>query len=191
MYPAGYAKKLPAGAKLTFQLHYTPNGSATEDRTRLGLKFTVDPPRYEVHVAAAKQHRFAIPAGDPNYEVKGVLPVPFDAQILSFMPHMHMRGKAFRYEMVDAAGERRDLLNVPRYDFNWQLLYRAAEPISAAPGSRIEATAWFDNSPENPNNPDPAKTVTWGDQTEDEMMIGYLEYVRIPPAGPKTASASQ
>ena len=82
-----------------------------------------------MHVAAAKQTASAIPPGAPNHEVKGALPVPFDAQILSFMPHMHMRGKAFRYDLVDADGQRRELLNVPAYDFNWQLQYRAAEPV--------------------------------------------------------------
>ena len=184
IYPEDYAKKLPAGARLTFQLHYTPNGTATEDRTRLGLKFSNAAPRYEVHVAAAKEHRFRIPPGAPNHEVKGTLPVPFDSQIISFMPHMHMRGKAFRYDLVDPAGERRELLSVPVYDFNWQLQYRSAEPVLAMTGSRIEATAWYDNSPENPNNPDSTKTVTWGDQTEEEMMIGYLEYVRVPASTP-------
>ena len=157
IYPEDYAKKLPAGARLTFQLHYTPNGTATEDRTRLGLKFSNAAPRYEVHVAAAKQHRFRIPPGAPNHEVKGTLPFPFDSQIISFMPHMHMRGKAFRYDLVDPAGERRELLSVPAYDFNWQLQYRSAEPVLAMTGSRIEATAWYDNSPENPNNPDSPK----------------------------------
>ena len=190
LYPVGYAKKLPAGARLTFQLHYTPNGTATEDRTRLGLKFSSGAPRYEVHVAAAKQHRFRIPPGDPNHEVKGTLPIPFDSQIISFMPHMHMRGKAFRYDMVDPLGERRELLSVPAYDFNWQIQYRSAQPVPAKTGSRIEATAWYDNSPENPNNPDATKTVTWGDQTEEEMMIGYLEYVRVPPAAAKTTASS-
>lgn len=188
LYPDGYAKKLPAGAKLTFQLHYTPNGTAAEDRTRLGLKFSPEAPRYEVHVAAAKQHRFSIPPGAPNHEVKGVLPVPFDSLILSFMPHMHMRGKAFRYEMTGPDGEKRGLLDVPAYDFNWQLQYRSAEPVLAKTGSRIEATAWYDNSPDNPNNPDPAKTVTWGDQTEEEMMIGYLEYVKAPADSASAAS---
>ncbi len=191
IYPDGYAKKLPAGAKLLFQLHYTPNGSATEDRTRLGLKFTSTPPRFEVHVAAAKQHLFRIPPGAPNHEVKGTLPVPFDSQILSFMPHMHMRGKAFRYDMVDPAGHSRELLSVPAYDFNWQLQYRPAEAILATTGSRIQATAWFDNSAENPNNPDPTKAVTWGDQTEEEMMIGYLEYARIPHPAPSAANTTK
>ena len=191
VYPDGYAKKLPAGSRLTFQLHYTPNGTATEDRTRLGLRFTDKAPRYEVHVAAAKQHAIFIPPGAPNHEVKGILRVPFDSQIISFMPHMHMRGKAFRYDLVDPAGQRRELLNVPAYDFNWQLQYRAAEPVLAMTGSRIEASAWYDNSPENPNNPDPSKTVRWGDQTEEEMMIGYLEYVRVPAAAGDTAGSAK
>ncbi|MDB6069741.1 MAG: Redoxin domain protein, partial [Verrucomicrobiales bacterium] len=120
-YPDGYAKKLPAGSRLVFQLHYTPNGTANVDRTRIGMRFSTTPPVHEVHVAAAKQHWFSIPPGAPNHEVKGTLPVPFDARILSFMPHMHMRGKAFRYDLVDAAGNSRELLNVPAYDFNWQL----------------------------------------------------------------------
>lgn len=189
-YPEGYAKKLPAGARLMFQLHYTPNGTAAVDTTRLALKFTTTEPKYEVHVAAASQNKFAIPPGADNHEVKGALPVPFNSRILAFMPHMHMRGKAFKYELVTADGARRDLLNVPAYDFNWQLLYRAAEPLEIAKGSRIESTAHFDNSPNNPANPDPAKTVKWGPQTEDEMMIGYLEYVRLPdpPANPSAGN---
>ncbi len=182
VYPPGYAKKLPGGARIVFQLHYTPNGSAVEDRTRLGLTFAAAAPRHEVHVAAAKQTRFCIPPGARRHEVRGALPIPFGAQILSLMPHMHMRGAAFRYELVDAGGQRRELLDVPRYDFNWQLLYRAAEPIAVEAGSRIEATAWFDNSAENPNNPDPTAEVRWGDQTEEEMMIGYVEYVKVAAA---------
>lgn len=189
-YPEGYAKKLPAGAKILFQLHYTPNGTEAVDKTRLGLRFTATPPKYEVHVAAAKQTRFAIPPGADNHEVKGVLPVPFDSQILSFMPHMHMRGKDFRYELVAPDGSRRELLSVPAYDFNWQILYRAAEPVEITRGSRIEATAHFDNSAGNPSNPDPTKTVRWGLQTEEEMMIGYLEYVRKPASVAELADAA-
>jgi thiol-disulfide isomerase/thioredoxin len=193
-YPEGYAKRLPAGARLMFQLHYTPNGTAAVDTTRLAMKFTTTEPKFEVHVASAKQTKFAIPPGADNHEVKGALPVPFNSRILAFMPHMHMRGKAFKYELVTADGARRDLLNVPAYDFNWQLLYRAAEPLEIAKGSRIESTAHFDNSTNNPANPDPTKTIRWGPQTEDEMMIGYLEYVRVPDppahAGNGTAEAS-
>jgi peroxiredoxin len=188
-YPAGYAKRLPAGTVLHFQLHYTPTGTATTDRTRLGVIFAKEPPRYEVNVAAAGNHRILIPAGAANHTEKGVLPVTFHAQILSLMPHMHVRGKSFRYELVMPDNSRRTLLDVPRYDFNWQLLYRLAEPLKAPAGSRIEATAVFDNSTGNPANPDPTKVVRWGEQTDDEMLLGYVEYVN-PAENPSLASTS-
>ncbi len=187
-YPAGYAKRLPAGTVLHFQLHYTPTGTATVDRTRLGVVFAKEPPRYEVNVAAAGNHRILIPAGAANHREQGVLPVAFDAQILAFMPHMHVRGKSFRYELVMPDNSRRTLLDVPRYDFNWQLLYRLAEPLHAPAGSRIEATAVFDNSAGNPANPDPSKVVRWGEQTDDEMLLGYVEYVN-PADNPSLAAA--
>jgi peroxiredoxin len=188
-YPAGYAKRLPKGAVLHFQLHYTPTGTATQDRTRLGVVFAKEPPRYEVQVAAAGNHLIRIPPGAENHQEKGILPVAFNAQILAFMPHMHVRGKSFRFELVGPDNSRRTLLDVPRYDFNWQLLYRLAEPLMAPMGSRIEATAVFDNSANNPANPDPAKTVRWGEQTDDEMLLGYVEYVN-PAENPSQATAS-
>lgn len=188
-YPAGYAKRLPAGTVLHFQLHYTPTGTATTDRTRLGVVFAKAPPRYEVNVAAAGNHRILIPAGAASHTEKGVLPVAFNAQILALMPHMHVRGKSFRYDLVMPDNSRRTLLDVPRYDFNWQLLYRFAEPLTAPAGSRIEATAVFDNSTGNPANPDPTKVVRWGEQTDDEMLLGYVEYVN-PADNPSLASSS-
>ena len=187
-YPAGYAKRLPKGTVLMFQLHYTPNGTATQDRTRLGVVFAKEPPRYEVQVAAAGNHRILIPAGADNHEEKGTLPVLFDARILSFMPHMHVRGKAFRYDLVTPDNQRRTVLDVPRYDFNWQILYRLAEPLTAPVGSRLEVTALYDNSTNNPANPDPAKVVHWGEQTDDEMLLGYIEYVN-PAQNPSLATA--
>jgi len=188
-YPAGYAKRLPKGAVLHFQLHYTPTGTATTDRTRLGVVFAKQPPRYEVQVAAAGNHQIRIPPGAENHQEKGILPVLFNAQIIAFMPHMHVRGKSFRYELVGLDNSRRTLLDVPRYDFNWQLLYRLAEPLMAPLGSRIEATAVFDNSPNNPANPDPTKTVRWGEQTDNEMLLGYIEYVN-PAENPSLARAA-
>jgi hypothetical protein len=89
---------------------------------------------------------------------------------------MHLRGKAFRYEATLPDGTTRTLLDVPRYDFNWQLAYRYAEPLALPVGTRVQATGWFDNSPNNPANPDPTKQVHWGQQTTDEMMLGYVEY---------------
>jgi thiol-disulfide isomerase/thioredoxin len=189
-YPAGTAKRLPAGATLLFQLHYTPNGTAAVDRTRLGLKFATEPPVREVLTAAAANHWIRILPGAPDHEEKAFLPITFDAEILAFMPHMHVRGKAFRYDLVDPTGARRTLLDVPRFDFNWQLLYRLAEPIAAPRGSKLEVRALYDNSPGNPANPDPAKVVRWGNQTEDEMLLGYVEYVN-PATNPRAASATR
>ena len=105
-----------------------------------------------------------------------MITVPDDVKILAFLPHMHVRAKACKYDLLLADGTRRTVLDIPRYDFNWQLDYRLAEPIAAATGSRIEFTGWYDNSANNPANPDPTKTVRWGPQTFDEMLLGYVEY---------------
>ena len=184
----GFAKLIPAGASLHFQIHYTPSGTATHDQLRLGLLFSKEPPRHEVRVAAVAA-KLLIPPGAENYEARGTIPVPFDAKLLSFMPHMHVRGKAYRYELETPNGETRTLLDVPRYDFNWQLQYRLSEAVDAPAGSRILGTAWYDNSANNPANPDPTQTVKWGDQTDDEMMLGYFEYY-VPSATPGTTAPS-
>lgn len=175
-YPEGYAKWLPAGAKLRFQMHYTPNGTATEDSTRIGIVFSEQPPKHEVKVAGIVNPRFTIPAGADNHAVTAKLNVPEDVEVLGFLPHMHLRGKAARYELI-RDGETETLLDVPRYDFNWQLLYRLAEPREMHPGDTIRYTSWYDNSADNPANPDPTRDVRWGEQTYDEMHLGYVEYV--------------
>lgn len=177
IYPPGYAKKLPKKAVLRFQIHYTPNGKAVSDQTRLGLIFAKEKPRYEVQVAAIANLGFRIPPGADNHEVVARLPVPFDARILALFPHAHLRGKAARYELRKPDGSIETLLHVPRYDFNWQLEYRFAQPVAVPRGSTLIYRAWYDNSPNNPANPDPSKTVRWGEQTYDEMHLGYVEYV--------------
>lgn len=191
-YPEGLAKHLPAGASLRFQIHYTPKGTATRDQTRLGLKFARKTPEHEVRVAAIAPLQLVIPAGAANHEVRAALPVPFNARVLSFMPHMHLRGKAYRYELEDSQGRRSMLLDVPHYDFNWQLQYQLAEPLEVSAGSRLHGTAWFDNSAGNPANPDPGRDVKWGIQTEDEMALGYLEFIvpGIPPGTPVPSARS-
>jgi peroxiredoxin len=176
-YPKGMAKRISAGSKLNFQIHYTPNGSKQEDITRIGLWF-VDPKQvtHEVRTIAAVNPVFAIPAGADNHPVEASTQrLPSDAQILAFMPHMHLRGKAFFYEAVYADGKRQTLLDVPKYDFNWQTAYRLEEPLKFPKGTKIHAVAHFDNSTDNLNNPNPKKIVFWGDQTYEEMMIGYFD----------------
>ena len=177
IYPESYAKKLKAGSRLIFQIHYTPNGKATTDQTRLGLRFSKTPPQYEVKNHGIANHRILIPANANHHREDASLTVPNDIKLLAVMPHMHVRGKSFRYELVYPNGERKTLLNVPRYDFNWQLEYRLSEPLTIPAGTEIELAAWYDNSSENPANPDPKKNVRWGPQTTDEMMLGYVEYI--------------
>lgn len=175
-YPAGFAKRLPKGSKLRCQIHYRPNGTATNDRSRIGVIFAKQPPRHEVRVAAIVNPRISIPPGAENHREDAILPVPLDLQVLSFLPHMHLRAKACRYRVVDGAGVTRTLLDIPRYDFNWQLLYRYTQPQALSKGDTIKFTVWYDNSEKNPANPDPAQTVRYGRQLSDEMHLGYVEY---------------
>ena len=175
-WPEGLAKKLPKGTVLRFQMHYTTNGTAATDQTKLGIRFAAKAPEHEIKVTGASNTRFRIPAGDPNYKVVSSLPIPMDIKMTALMPHMHVRGKAAKYELVMPDGTRKLLLDVPRYDFNWQHTYRYAEPLMVPKNSRLEYTCWFDNSTGNKNNPDPKREVPWGPQTFDEMQLGYIEY---------------
>jgi hypothetical protein len=176
VYPDGFAKKLPKGARLRFQMHYTPNGTATVDRTRVGVIYAQEPPEHEVRVAGIVNARISIPPGAADHREEASLTLPFEATIMGFLPHLHVRGKACRYEVVRPDEGRTTLLDIPRYDFNWQLLYRLYEPRALQAGDRLVFTAWYDNSEGNPANPDPTKTVRWGPQTFDEMHLGYVEY---------------
>jgi hypothetical protein len=191
--PAGHAKKIPAGSELIFQVHYTPIGTPQQDQSLLGLVFA-DPATvtHEIQTNSALQTRFKIPAGDANHQVVATGPAfPAQATLLSFSPHMHVRGKSYRYELLSVDGGKETLLDIPAYDFNWQTTYVLAEPRPVPEGSRFVCTAAFDNSAANLNNPDPSQTVTWGDQTWDEMMIGYYHYsIPIQPAGAASPKVS-
>ena len=186
-YPEGFAKKIPAGARLNFQMHYTPNGTATTDSTRIGVIYC-DEPEHEVRTAGIVNTRLSIPPGASNHREDASIPIPTDAMVLGFFPHMHLRGKACRYELT-RGDQTTTILDVPRYDFNWQLSYRLAEPLRLMAGDRLHFTAWFDNSDQNPANPDPSETVRWGPQTFEEMHLGYLEYY-LPGVPPGEAAGS-
>ncbi|HZS10170.1 MAG TPA: thiol-disulfide isomerase [Blastocatellia bacterium] len=174
IFPTGYSKKIPAGSQLVFQMHYTPNGKATKDVTTIGLVYAKEPVKHEIVTRPVLQTKFVIPAGDPNYEVKSSFLFNRDAHITSLMPHMHLRGKDFIFRAIYPDGTSKILLSVPKYDFGWQTYYLPTEPIAVPKGTRIECVAHFDNSPGNKYNPDPTKEVRWGDQTWEEMMIGWL-----------------
>jgi hypothetical protein len=186
-YPAGFARKLPAGAKISFQIHYTPSGKPKKERLRMGLVFAKEPPLYEVRTAAVANPKIAIPPGAPDHLETRLQPVPFDMPVLGFLAHMHVRGKAFKFELLHAGGATETLLDIPRYDFNWQLRYELKRPKVLPRGSTVKISAVYDNSPANKANPDPSKLVKWGSQTVEEMMIGYLEYFvpakTSPPGG--------
>jgi peroxiredoxin len=173
--PSGVAKKVPAGSKLVFQMHYTPDGTARKDRSSVGLIFAKKPPERSAETVAVVNPFFKIPPGDANFKVEATFQLPIDYQLMGFMPHMHLRGKDFLYEAIDPDGKKEILLSVPRYSFNWQLSYRLAKARPMPKGSKLHCVAHFDNSAGNPNNPDPKQEVTWGDQTWEEMMIGWME----------------
>lgn len=178
VFEPGYARKLPKGATLRFQMHYTPFGEAVDDRTTIAFRFAKEPPKHIVKVGAVMQPGIRIPPGDGNHKEVANLKVPMEISVRGLMPHMHVRGKACRYELISPDGKTTTtLLDIPRYDFNWQLRYQFAEPVTIAKGSTLRFTVWYDNSDKNPANPDPKKLVKWGPQTFDEMHLGYVEYV--------------
>jgi mono/diheme cytochrome c family protein len=181
--PPGMAIKIPAGAELVWQMHYTPNGKPAKDKSQIGLVFYKgkEPPTRIAHTRGAVNASFAIPAGASNYKVESEWVAPRDLLLLSFMPHMHLRGKDFQYVAEYPDGRSEILLNVPRYDFAWQTSYRLAKPVLLPKGTKVHCTAHFDNSKGNPANPDATKSVTWGDQTWEEMMIGWFDYVWQQP----------
>ncbi|HEY2414927.1 MAG TPA: redoxin domain-containing protein [Pirellulaceae bacterium] len=175
--PAGWAKKIPAGSKLVFEMHYTPVGSPQQDRSSIGLLFVDEKEvTHQMATANAPNNRFEIPPHDANYRVDSQRKFDRDVTLLSLFPHMHMRGKSFRYELTLPGSEAKEiLLDVPHYDFNWQNSFILAEPRVIPAGSVMNCTAYFDNSDENPANPDPSKSVRWGPQTWEEMMIGWFD----------------
>jgi mono/diheme cytochrome c family protein len=183
----GTAKLIRKGSNIVFQMHYTTNGTVMKDRTKIGFVFAKEPAKREVLTGNAMNTRFAIPAGDGNHEVKASKTFDEDVLITSFMPHMHVRGKAFTYTVTYPDGRSEILLNVPKYDFNWQHTYIPKQPIALPKGARLDCVAYFDNSEKNKYNPDPSKAVRWGDQTWEEMMIGWYTYTR---AGAPAASAA-
>jgi hypothetical protein len=179
-WPDGMAKFIPAGSDLVFQMHYTTNGHAVKDRTSVGMVFAKHPPAQRVFtLQLANDHdKIPIPPGADNYRVEVSGTLPNDCTLLSFFPHMHLRGKRFEYNLVRPDGQTETLLRV-NYDFYWQLSYRLAEPRFLKAGTKLQAVAWYDNSVSNPHNPDPESPVRWGDQTYNEMMVGFFD-VAVP-----------
>jgi len=184
----GMAKFVPAGSKLVFQMHYTPNGTPQKDLSSVALMFAdASKVRQEVITLGIENHFIFIPPSTPDYQADAWQTLRRDTLLLSLFPHMHLRGKAFRYEAKYPDGTTEILLDVPRYDFAWQGTYELAQPKLLPKGTQLHCVAHYDNSPENIANPNPNRVVHWGDQTWDEMMIGYLD-VTFPDAPAKVAA---
>ena len=178
----GVARKIPAGADIVLQMHYTTIGQPVPDRTEVGVVVAKEPPaklRLEAG-GAIPNMQFAIPPGDPNYEVVGQQRFDRDTYLSSLYPHMHVRGKDATYTIVYPDGREEIVLRVPKYDFNWQLSYKLAEPKFMPKGSTLKVTMHYDNSAANRYNPDPTATVRWGEQTWEEMMLGYYGTIELP-----------
>jgi hypothetical protein len=205
-FPPSMAKFIPAGSDLIFQMHYTTNGHAGTDTTRVGLRFAKTAPPKRVLTLQLTNDHFVIPPGAPDYRVEARGTLPNDALLLSLFPHMHLRGKRFEYNIVNPIGtapsptlsassaptvssvsggpssERQPsgdstvetLLRV-NYHFHWQMSYKLEQPLLLKAGTELQAIAWYDNSKNNAHNPDPDSAVRWGDQTYEEMMVGFFD----------------
>ena len=188
-WPATMAKFVPAGSDLVFQMHYTSNGKSVADQSSVGMVFAKQPPSQRVLTLQLTNDHFVIPPGADNFRVEARGTLPNDAMLLSFFPHMHLRGKRFEYNLVRHTAAQRsrgdEPLGAPKsqietllrvnYHFHWQMSYRLAEPRPLTAGTELQAVAWYDNSSNNPHNPDPTAAVRWGEQTYDEMMIGFFD----------------
>jgi hypothetical protein len=179
-----------AGSTFLLQVHYTTNGKAAVDKSVIGLKIRKDVPKFRAISGSATQFQLNIPPGESNYESHASYTFREDTTVVDLTPHMHLRGKAYKYVLTYPDGRSEVLLNVPHYDFNWQLAYILAEPRQVPAGSRMDVTAWYDNSANNKYNPDPTQMVHWGDQTFQEMMIGFFNY-KVPVDRPDPPKAER
>ena len=190
VYQEGTAMKLPAGTTLVFQMHYTTYGKASTDRTRIAVKYAKSTPQTQLRWASLANGALHIPAGASDHRVDAEMTIGQDVTLWSMLPHTHVRGKRWTYEMTYPDGRKETILAVPKYDFNWQTDYVFTQPLKLAKGTKIHATAWYDNSTANKSNPDPTKEVWWGDQTWEEMMFTGLTFSIDPPKA-TTAAGGQ
>jgi thiol-disulfide isomerase/thioredoxin len=175
--PPDTGLRVPKGSRLRLEMHYTPNGTAVKDRSAVGITITKAPPKYELNQSELANMAFEVAPHDPHYKAEATFRLPADARLISLAPHMHWRGKHYFYEAIYPDGKKQTLLSVPRWDFNWQNVYRFEEPVKLPKGTRIHTVAHWDNSKNNPLNPAPEKTVRFGLQSWEEMMVGFVSYV--------------
>jgi mono/diheme cytochrome c family protein len=176
----GTAIRLPKGSSLVFQMHYTTMGKETTDRTKMGLIFAKEPPKIPLSGTALANGGLHIPAGAADHRVDAEMTINRDLLLFSMTPHTHVRGKKWYYEVIYPDGRKEPLLSVPNYDFEWQHEYQFAQPLRLPAGTKVRASAWYDNSKGNKSNPDPTKDVWWGDQTWEEMMFTAFTFHVLP-----------
>jgi hypothetical protein len=216
----GTAKRIPPGTYIQFNMHYQPSGKAEKDRSRLGLWFAKQPVKYEVLTKGVSDTVFIagkelgetrmvngkpvkvrgripnIPPNVDNWEIGGETIIKEAITLYAFAPHMHLRGKDIKYSVIWPDGREQVLLNVPKFDFNWQLHYELAEPLKLPAGAKLRSLAHYDNSIKNPYNPAPDKEVFWSEQSWDEMFIPWFEYIvdskdLTKQAAPQSANKNQ
>ena len=191
IYPEGVGRWVRKGQQLRTNLHYHPNGKAQTDQTRVGLYFGRGELKKVVATAVAGDVSFKIPAGAKNHELRALYVIDQDVNVVSYFPHMHLRGKDMTLTATLPGGRRQTLLSVPAYDFNWQLYYYPKDPIPLPSGTIVEAVAHYDNSAGNPNNPDPTRDVTFGEQSTDEMMFGVFDFTPKDGVSPEPSSVEK
>ena len=182
VFPLGTALRLEAGGVLELQMHYSTNGTAGTDRTKVGMILSKDPAPAEVLANHFFNAKLRLPAHATDVRVDADVAFRQDATLWGLFPHTHLRGTKWEYRLVLPDGTERMILSVPRYDFNWQTYYMFREPLRVPKGSRIVSSAWYDNSARNRSNPDPNVDVSWGDQTWEEMQYTGLLYSAGAPA---------
>jgi mono/diheme cytochrome c family protein len=180
VFAGGTAIRLPKGSSLVFQMHYTTTGKETTDRTKMGLIFSKEPPKMPLSGTALVNGGLHIPAGAPDHRVDAEMTINRDLLLFSMTPHTHVRGKKWYYEVIYPDGRKEPLLSVPNYDFEWQHEYQFTQPLKLPAGTKVRASAWYDNSKANKSNPDPTKDVWWGDQTWEEMMFTSFTFHVLP-----------
>jgi hypothetical protein len=179
-YPDGVGKRIPAGATFQLEMHYTTCGSPQTDQTEVALYLRSGPQPRNAETRQASDYLFRIPPGDPDFRHVASYAFRAPATVYGLSPHMHVRGKWMKYELLLPDGRRQPLLFVPRYDFNWQFAYRLEQPLHVPAGAWLLVTGGFDNSAGNPANPDPSRAVTFGLQSWDEMFIGFFDAADDP-----------
>jgi hypothetical protein len=182
------AMRLPAGSTIVFQMHYTTIGKPTTDRTSIGFVFSKERPQIPLAGTALINGSLHIPAGANDYRVDAEMTINRDITLYGMLPHTHVRGKRWSYEVIYPDGRAQTILSVPRYNFDWQTDYEFKQPVKLPKGSKLHAIAWYDNSAANKSNPDPTKDVWWGDQTFEEMMFTGLTF-SVDPAPQAAAGA--